>query len=310
MSTGPAPLDYHALFLQVWESLTTFRRAQLAVFCLVVYEWLVTFDLEWDRIWQRKLNIFTIYWVLVRYVPIVAWTLNTIDELALDVPTKSCGPLALATASLVVIGTIIAHFSFALRLFALYSGNRFILCILLPILGAELTVYIVRVTQPGAVFQSPDLGIPYVDCTVEAWTTKVMLWQNFAYMVFDSVAFALMIGRYVYYVRKRAGGDLLRMLLTDGIGYFAVVFLFSVANSILLLHAALSTQVFFTRMTLVVPTIIVPRMILRLRALEPEDLQSSPSRRPGQGYTFDVLTASFSNFGDFTDGQQRSNQWR
>lgn len=257
----------------------------LVSFILQVYDWCITLDKEVERIWLLNRSPFTLFWVVVRYFPILGRVLAVIGAFKLSW-SKVCERYASVTPIILGFSLSLAHLVLFLRVYALW--DRKILPSALPAVFwlAELGMNFVPVVDQS--LNKPIPGTPGCAAAVGPRQTKILTINISFGVAFDITVTALLVLRCLSYWQRSMRGELLALLLVQGLGYFCVVLVLQVINLILLLrHTDLLVNLCFLMLATTVPNMIANRLVLDLRAFDSSRYPTSSTRRTdedtGQG---------------------------
>lgn len=258
----------------------------LVSFILQVYDWCITLDKEVERIWLLNRSPFTLFWVVVRYFPILGRVLAVIGAFKLSWSKVRCERYASVTPIILGFSLSLAHLVLFLRVYALW--DRKILPSALPAVFwlAELGMNFVPVVDQS--LNKPIPGTPGCAAAVGPRQTKILTINISFGVAFDITVTALLVLRCLSYWQRSMRGELLALLLVQGLGYFCVVLVLQVINLILLLrHTDLLVNLCFLMLATTVPNMIANRLVLDLRAFDSSRYPTSSTRRTdedtGQG---------------------------
>ncbi|EJD54460.1 hypothetical protein AURDEDRAFT_156240 [Auricularia subglabra TFB-10046 SS5] len=268
----------------------------LVSFILQLYDWCITLDKEVERIWLLNRSPFTLFWVVVRYFPILGRVLAVIavmvegavshNILELLLTPLRCERYASVTPIILGFSLSLAHLVLFLRIYALW--DRKVLPSALPAVFwlAELGMNFVPVVDQS--LNKPIPGTPGCAAAVGPRQTKILTINISFGVAFDITVTALLVLRCLSYWRRSMRGELLALLLVQGLGYFCVVLVLQVINLILLLrHTDLLVNLCFLMLATTVPNMIANRLVLDLRAFDTSRYPTSSTRQAdestGQG---------------------------
>jgi len=270
MSDGPTLQVMRDTLITIANAAWIGRRATLAGWVLLVYDWVISFDQEVDLIWDKPWNIAKGLYYFNRYIPLMLLCVHTMIYLNLDVSKSTClfWFQFEGWTGMTCIGAVEAIL--ATRVWALWDGNRIILGILLFGLAAEMAVmsFILGTTSsrldtisevfPGVEFKVciPLNTPPYFFAfwiPPLAFGTMVLILA--CYRGLTSVQFGL----------RDLGKTLVAVILRDSVMYFAAI----VATDLLCTTVWLQrSDVLFQTVVgpgLAVPSVLGSRLLLNLR---------------------------------------------
>lgn len=201
--------------LRIWKS------AHLASFVVLVWDWLISIDDEVEWIWKRRRNMFTVLWLVIRYLPILLFPVPILMAFQTDWARRTCERLAFMPTLLVCTGMLYAHSIFLLRTWALYNRSSRVLLILSCALGIEALFLFLCLIDQHVVIPPPGHGClpgsPRLAFGVMAWVSPLL---------FDTLVFALTLTKTLRFVRDEgSNSSLFYIFLRDGVVYYAVMFL-------------------------------------------------------------------------------------
>lgn len=241
---------------------------------------------------------FTMYWALVRYSPLVT---RVLDEIAMHKTSwsdQSCSHFSFAAPVFQSMSIALAHACFLMRTYAIYQRRKLVLFPLVAVWLAEIALDIWPLVRPNATAER----VPGPGCMTQMWTTEIVVFQLGNIIVFDTLVLTLLVGRCLYLIKHNGSVPLIRALIRDGVGYFGIVFVCNVTNLILLFHSHFVIQQCFVMFSLAVPSVMVNRMLLSLRAMEPSKPQVDRTSPDSVILTspYSVLDAIIDEFDDDT----------
>jgi len=226
---------------QLTTGLERYRNIQsltVAGMVIVIFDWLLTFEMEVSHIWQAPWNVKKVLYILSRYVPFVAIAIAVMIFFVSGevVPVKTCRSLFLCAAVLFYIGEAIADLIFTLRTWVVCGRNKK--------LGIGLVVFYVAtwcvvILVPfglyvRSVVYAPSLVPRLVGCTGQGRST--LFSASFAgAMVFNIVMLLLMATRAISSQRLGTSSGLTKVVYHDGIIYYVYAFVFSSLTFFMLL---------------------------------------------------------------------------
>ncbi|EJD54461.1 hypothetical protein AURDEDRAFT_156241 [Auricularia subglabra TFB-10046 SS5] len=261
---GPPDLSFEAKYAP--------GLAHTAGVVLLVYDWLITFNWEYERIWQRQRNWFTAFWTLIRYFPIVGKIIANLGNFDLHwtVPVQ-CKHFASFNPIMLGLVIFLVHFTFVLRIYALYRFSVAALALPIFFLIAELGMSIYPTVNA-----SQSTPMLFGGCIGQVASKSFFIWQIVCTVLFDIVILVLVLGRCWALKRQGIEAPILSVLVRDGIGYFGIIFAANILGIVIIadnVNFMLSQVLFMLSMAL--PPIIVNRMILDMRAFaRAEDLDT------------------------------------
>jgi len=207
------------------------KYTYLATYALIIYDHLLTLDLEVEHVWKRKFSTVTALFYLIRYYflftytimlflfVIPVWGISRCDRALLFVPLGFSIPV-----------TLLPNCIIALRIHALYGRNNklaLVICVYLAAhLGVGLWVNLVPSLTSIDVFAAlgyPELGnIPTMRFCPAQQSAKLTGVQRSAFQlmqsIFDTIALALILIN----ARMNGGSGLMTLIAKQGLAYYTI----------------------------------------------------------------------------------------
>ncbi|KIJ54833.1 hypothetical protein M422DRAFT_240918 [Sphaerobolus stellatus SS14] len=225
----------------------------LAPLVLLVYDHVLTFPLEVERIWKRKLTAPTVLYLILRYVI----------------------PFAPALSLIAIM---------AIRTLALYNCDIRLMVILLIFLSAQfITMLILSISESvffSSATQTKDIKgmeiiyIPILGCIPNEDNGFIDLFW-WSPLGLDTIIFVLTVWR-LWHLGQRTPGAfrkeaLIQVLLRDGFLYYAVICTINVVNVINTFAGPKSTRPFGVNLS----TVMACRLVLNLQGIQPQPSEES-----------------------------------
>ncbi|KAH8828631.1 hypothetical protein DL96DRAFT_1813994 [Flagelloscypha sp. PMI_526] len=223
-------------------------KLSMAAVTILVWDWILTLDLEIRLVWPNKWSFGKILFLLNRYLPFADILVGIVFSLTVDGGTESqvCAKFFACITWLEVIGILVVQVILILRTWALYGRNKWVLAVLLSLLAGTVTVCCVmdQGLLSSTVWAGPTLfGVS--GCTViRADNLRGRLAGNYlAIMAFESVVLLFLIIRVVKVRKAFAGSHLMQIIYRDGIMFYLFLFLVSIVNvvTVFMVHQAYCT---------------------------------------------------------------------
>ncbi|KDR75902.1 hypothetical protein GALMADRAFT_248681 [Galerina marginata CBS 339.88] len=229
-------------------------------YVLLLYDHMLTFGEEVEKIWSRPFTLPTLLFYINRYVTHfqyiviqVAFHETTWTDSVCNRYVRFAGA---STTSLVAVGELIM----ILRVYALYLGNKKILVFLLVLLCGQVSVSAwavhngMRVPQPR--------GFP--GCVLTGKNkTFAALWG--APLVTDTCIFFLTVWRAARYLRKHGRMTVMEIMLRDGTLYFLTIFGVNLMNTLIYFLALGDLKAVGASFSQILTSIMISRLQLNLR---------------------------------------------
>ncbi|KLO06328.1 hypothetical protein SCHPADRAFT_946178 [Schizopora paradoxa] len=208
-----------------FETVHVFQYATTATVCLVVYEYLIKFDVEIRYLWRRRLTFGTALMAICWYLPFInIFQLIVYTEFTNTDPSRCITGFRLA-ASFIYIEFVVSTLVLFTRAYAVWGGNKYILSLLTIIYAGIVggSSYTIFLSISNA--ETPSLGIPipclYILGDNDLWITLVLL------LFSESLALGLLLIKSVQHARALRdfksplrSWSILAVMARDGIGYY------------------------------------------------------------------------------------------
>ncbi|KAF7357400.1 hypothetical protein MSAN_01336000 [Mycena sanguinolenta] len=236
----------------------TSRYVFLAGFVILVYDHLLTLKDEVKYVWSTKLRPSTCWFLAMRYTGLVGnitvamWHFADVSQefdyslafkevssftpvpLMLNHSTDSCVNLQWAWTFLIVLLETFIEVTLAIRVYAMYGLNRWILGILLSAAGFILASGMLAMVDFGKDPNRHDLMTAFNGCaTILPRSSAVLpaaVWE--ATVMCDILVFVLTVRK--AFIQRRSdmmfSGSLIQRMATDGSMYFGIIILSNLAN--------------------------------------------------------------------------------
>jgi len=259
-----------------------------AGFCLMLYDILMTLDVEINLVWPAPMSSVKLLFLCNRYVTpcLYIYIIYTTSGMLAQPSSSYCYEFFLTSLTLEGLSVNgIGAALMVLRVYALYGRHRGILILLSSLLALEL-VSSVAVMAYGVFAARSSMG--YLAnihaCVSEAHLS--WLWIVFLFMMlFDIVIFYLVVRKTWRYARGiHAHTPLITVLLLDAVGYFAVMIATELLN--IVAYTSFPSNLFLVGVNLMwcLNTTMISRIYLNLRsAARPDDWSSLTAFKDGEG---------------------------
>ncbi|KAF8959372.1 hypothetical protein BDZ97DRAFT_1761410 [Flammula alnicola] len=234
---------------------------QLAAFVMLIYDHILTFPLEVDRIWRRKFSGATLLFLTNRYVTPLQFII-ILDAFHDPRWTKSAGFNSRLGGS---------HFQFAnrslqppvimiLRVYALYNRSLSILIFLMVLWATQIAMSAVGLHQGFAVPLPPTL----IGCILtgsspifpSVWVTPLAT---------DTSIFALTLWRTRQYLRDSGVTPTMHIFIRDGFFYFLAIFVANLMNTLIYFLSPADLKAVGASFSQLITAVMVSRLVLNLR---------------------------------------------
>jgi len=234
---------------------------QVAAFVMLLYDHMLTFDQEVNRIWKQKFSGVTLLFLTNRYLTPIQFTIIMV---AFHYPSwtgKVCEKYVVfegaSSATLIAVCQLIM----IIRVYALYHRSLAIIIFLMILWATQIIVSAIGVHTGYRVPLPPMLRgcILIGDSPVFS-----LLWVG--PLVTDTCIFALTLWRTRMYIIDTVGrGPTMGIFIRDGIFYFLVIFLVNLMNTLLFFLAPVDLHALGAPFGQLLTNVMVSRLVLNLR---------------------------------------------
>ncbi|KAJ7152341.1 hypothetical protein C8R46DRAFT_1121092 [Mycena filopes] len=250
-----------------------------AATAILVFDYCITFNLEYTLIWPSRWSLTKILYVLSRYpaffdVPLVLYYLTP------TVSLEHCAQLNTAIAAGNIFGIAVAEAIFVLRTYALSGRRRKILYIF----GGIYTACVVAVVAMMGTFlrnmrySPPPADIPGCNLTGGPF---LLVGLSFILVLLNETAlmsYTLYLGFKTY---RHSHSPLIATMYRDGIMYYVFLCAGSAANVAILIGAPKQLRELLNTPLRVLHSILSTRALLHVRAAESRRWELSLEEREG-----------------------------
>ncbi|KAJ3551356.1 hypothetical protein NM688_g4750 [Phlebia brevispora] len=274
--TSLAPAEY----VEIARTLLATKIYSVAACVMLFYDICITFGDEVEKIWKRRFTGATVLWFMNRY-------LNPLGYIVIIVsfhqrwPTSVCNryvhyPEILKTITDTAIGLV-----FILRLYAIYSRSRIILFTFSALLLAEIGIKIWSFTDgvalqlpPGNCFvMHPIFRVSSLARISRVHTDRKIIeiekdgCFSITHQSTDSCVFfaTLLKALSIYRNLSNHSAALIRIILRDGVVYFATIFAANLLTVVFLLAASPDLKPINATFGNMLTSLMVSRLMLNLR---------------------------------------------
>ncbi|KAJ7634564.1 hypothetical protein FB45DRAFT_1025499 [Roridomyces roridus] len=242
-----------------------------ACYVLYIYDHILTFPAEVDKIWSQPLTLASTLFYLNRYVTHGQFIVLQVAFFETQWSVETCEKYVLfpgaATMSLVAItcpfgnSPLTSHsVTLILRVYALYLSNKYVLSFLLAVLSAQIVLmgwalhFGIRVPLPpgfpGCVLTGNN------DWFGAFWAAPIAT---------DTLIFLLTLWRTLRYQREHGRMNYMHILLRDGVMYFMIIFSVNLVNCIIYFSAVQDMKAAGASFSQIMTAIMISRLHLNLR---------------------------------------------
>ncbi|KAG8936849.1 hypothetical protein FRC02_010711 [Tulasnella sp. 418] len=271
------------------------RYLAVASYAAMLYDHLITYDVEVSAVWMKPLNLVSVLFLFNRYTVPIFIAINMYD--------KGGGAQYISDTLYVAISRIpssnanhmpqlLTHALVALRVSALW-GKNYVLKIIISVLFVLYLIATLVVATFVGKQSSPSFHFDKTMHMCIGEISEEAFWTWVPALLFESVLFALTIVKAIHYRRSSFSMHVAQTLYRDGIIYFIVIALCTIFNVIAwtVLPSSFVGLAKYSTFSLVNMT--GSRMIINLRSLNKVEDDDSHSQN-----------VSGHEMGDFNSGKR------
>ncbi|KAF9443566.1 hypothetical protein P691DRAFT_778802 [Macrolepiota fuliginosa MF-IS2] len=242
------------------------KSLTLAGMVIIIFDWLLTFEMEVSHIWQAPWNRMKVLYILSRYMPFIDVTAATLFMSGGVLPVETCEKIYQCAGVMFCIGDAIADLIFTLRTWVVWGKSK---SLGTGLAAFYVVIWVVAIPTPFVLYlrtivYAPSPAPHILGCLSQS--VGLLFSVSFAgSMLFNLVMLLLMIIRAISWYRLGAKSDLTRMIYRDGIIYYVYTFIFSTLNFLVILKFPKDyTDLLFT-MDRVLHSVLSCRVVLHIR---------------------------------------------
>jgi len=260
---------------EVWQVPTDARTTNsmiLAALSLVAYDHIITFQDEVELMWKSSIHTTNVIYLWNRYFTLLALL---IDASVMLSPYKSDAACIRYFNTEAVYSTLIlatVDFILVLRVWILYSKARWLLYVLVPMIGLEIltmalvshyTIYTTKVFWP--------LSWPLTGCYPLGFVPRYFTFYSLPVLVVSSTMFGLTVYKCgkTLLTHGRAQMPIYNLFLRDGVFWFVAIFITFIPEVVIWAAARQSLAELMIAPGLAVTSIIGSRVLLNIKRLAP-----------------------------------------
>ncbi|KAF9547692.1 hypothetical protein CPC08DRAFT_769395 [Agrocybe pediades] len=220
---------------------------QIAAYVMLIYDHLLTFSVEVERIWKPKFSGASVLFLINRYATPLQFIV-IIDAFQDPIWTKDFVKKSIALAIMI------------LRVYALYGRSNWILGFLGFLWALQIVLSSVGIKTGFAVPLPPGL-------VAAIWVTP---------LITDTCIFALTMWRTrAYLVRRSTGTPTLQLFMRDGFLYFFAILAANLLNMLLFFIAPADLRAIAASFSQLLTSTMVSRLVLNLRSLSYSETETN-----------------------------------
>lgn len=261
MESIPVAHQGHSL-AQAAQHLRATKYFQIVGFVILVFDHILTFSEEVERIWKQKISGAAVLFLINRYFTPLQFIV-IIDAFIDPIWTPSaCSRFVPFEGASTVAVIAVCELIMVLRVFALYERNMTILAFLLILWISQVITSSIGISTGFAVRLPPGL----VGCILVG-NSKIFPAVWLAPLITNSVIFGLSLYRARRYILKSGPLPMLQVFLRDGSMYFLVIFMANLTNVLIYFSvAAEDLKAIGASFSQLITSTMVSRLVLNLRS--------------------------------------------
>ncbi|KAH8828630.1 hypothetical protein DL96DRAFT_1012758 [Flagelloscypha sp. PMI_526] len=223
-----------ALILEV-DAIDLAFKFYLSALSILIWDWLLTLDLEIRLVWPNKLSVGKVLFFLARYLPFVDILVGIIFSKKVDAGTdgRACSIIYAWMIWLEVFGIHVVQVILILRTWALYGRNKWVLAGLVAMLfvtvafcGTTDQLLLKSIVWAGPAFSGISGCI-----VIRADDLRVRLAGNYlAIMALESIILLALLFRVMKLRKVSSASPLINIIYQDGLLFYFFVFVVSIVN--------------------------------------------------------------------------------
>ncbi|KAJ7132938.1 hypothetical protein C8R46DRAFT_1362386 [Mycena filopes] len=245
------------------------KYVNAAATVILVFDWALTLQLEVSLIWPSKWSAAKILYLSSRYTPFFDVPLE-LYYLSGRLSFKRCAQVNTAIVCGTIFGLATSEAIFVLRTYALSGRRRKVLIIFgtMYLVSITTVVVVLGIFLRAQEYSAFPLGLPGCNITggplILAGLAFILLLLNETVLM----SYTIWIGLKLY---RRSHSPLVETLYRDGITYFMLIFLSSVANVALLVAAPDELSQLLNTFIRVLHSVLSARVLLHIVGKEKEE---------------------------------------
>ncbi|KAJ7583213.1 hypothetical protein C8J56DRAFT_1028249 [Mycena floridula] len=273
----------------------------LASAVVILYEYCITFDLEWQYIWKAKFNLMKALYLIQRYMPLI-------DSVALEIhilfnpgpigpSPKFCQVVFPLRAAMYIVGIAVSEVILTLRVWAVWHRDKR-LTIGLPIFYGVtwISSFVSLAVFLSTLTYAPPVRFD-VGCVVSDGNSVVFLcW--IVLLAYDAGILCLMAIKAYQAYKSSGDSGLYNVIYRDGIIYYVYLFILSATNIVVILTFSRDLASLLAGLERVIHASLTSRVVLHIREQAGRDVIYSKgpanSRSAGPELTWVVNSGAHS----------------
>ncbi|KAH7926616.1 hypothetical protein BV22DRAFT_345883 [Leucogyrophana mollusca] len=235
----------------------------VAAVAILFYDYLLTIRLECDYVWHSRWTPVKALFFFARYSPFMDTAVGMLYRVSGNLDGGTCRSFMAVEAWVYGFAFQLTDIVLAIRTWAVYGQSRKVAALLLGLYACTLaTVIYVTFTYVKSLTFAPD----FEDSCIPSQGGAILIADWIVFAIVQGVCFILM-ARKAYQVFKREQGstNLYHTVLQDGVVYYAVIFLLSLLNVVVVATQPEILDLLLTTPVRVIHSVVAGRIILHIR---------------------------------------------
>jgi len=276
--------------LQSLNDIVAAKSYYLAALTFLLYDYLLTLDLEIAIVWKKRKTLVLYLYLFVRYWSLISISLVSVLYFSPSVAGETCRKLVLffpfgITMPLMILPALLM----IIRVYAMYSKNNYLLAFLITYLLSQTAAGLWQYSPKGFSFAPAPVNSPYLHYCIYLPPKSLGSFASLYVLMelsFHTIICALTLSR-AFYMQYRqnsvAKGGLIENITKNGSFYFIVIFCSALSWVVMILHAPTTLRAISSVPTSALTSVMICRINLNLRvAVYGSELDNdlSTSKRP------------------------------
>ncbi|KAF8509967.1 hypothetical protein JB92DRAFT_2942857 [Gautieria morchelliformis] len=247
----------------------------IAGLAILLYDHLITFDVEIKYIWRGSKKPVIWLFLINRYLTPLGFVVNINAYTSSAWNDETCRHFVVYEGIMGFVGVAIASLMMAFRVVAVYHGNRHVLALISFLFLAMVGINIWLLTTTGPVIHPRIHGCSMLfgqgSHHVGGWVSATA-WSP---LVYDTAVVILIVLRTQYIVRSKVAGRVVTILIRDGLLYFSVIVAVNLVLAVMIVRAPDGIKNICAQFQLLMTVTMMSRITLSLRANMDPDQENS-----------------------------------
>lgn len=264
----------------------------VAAFTILIWDHIVSFSDEVEYVWKGNKGPSVYLFFLNRYITPLGFIVNLYAYFATTWTHESCARFVRYEGSMTMIGISVVALMMFLRIRALYNRQIYVqgavIIILLTYIGVNawllthgISVHHSSLVESCTMIFDPKIG-PIA--AASAWLP----------LLYDTVVLLLTLHRTLQSVWRRDAGQIIRVLLKEGILYFAVIFSVTLVLTVMIVAADPTVKNITAQLELLLTVTMMSRITIHLKRFARMNALgysiSVPTPRPQPALAWNTIT--------------------